>query len=125
MNKFGVRLKHLREERKLLSKDFAKIMNVEPATITNWEKGNRFPKDSMLIKIADYFDCSTDYLLGRTENPSAIVYSEKYNKDNIKIEIDKNYPQKLTTNDVKNIIDELVSAGFDVEALIKQSKSKW
>lgn len=124
MNKFGVRLKHLREERKLLSKDFAKIMNVEPATITNWEKGNRFPKDSMLIKIADYFDCSTDYLLGRTENPSAIVYSEKYNKDNIKIEIDKNYPQKLTTNDVKNIIDELVSAGFDVEALIKQSKSK-
>ena len=124
MNKFGVRLKHLREERKLLSKDFAKIMNVEPATITNWEKGNRFPKDSMLIKIADYFDCSTDYLLGRTENPSAIVYSEKYNKDNIEIEIDKNYPQKLTTNDVKNIIDELVSAGFDVEALIKQSKSK-
>ena len=124
MNKFGVRLKHLREERKLLSKDFAKIMNVEPATITNWEKGNRFPKDSMLIKIADYFDCSTDYLLGRTENPSAIVYSEKYNKDNIKIEIDKNYPQKLTTNDVKNIIDELVSAGFDVEALINQSKSK-
>ena len=124
MNKFGVRLKHLREERKLLSKDFAKIMNVEPATITNWEKGNRFPKDSMLIKIADYFDCSTDYLLGRTENPSASVYSEKYNKDNIKIEIDKNYPQKLTTNDVKNIIDELVSAGFDVEALIKQSKSK-
>ena len=124
MNKFGVRLKHLREERKLLSKDFAKIMNVEPATITNWEKGNRFPKDSMLIKIADYFDCSTDYLLGRTENPSAIVYSEKYNKDNIKIEMDKNYPQKLTTNDVKNIIDELVSAGFDVEALIKQSKSK-
>ena len=125
MNKFGVRLKHLREERKLLSKDFAQIMTVEPATITNWEKGNRFPKDSMLIKIADYFDCSTDYLLGRTENPSAIVYSEKYNKDNIKIEIDKNYPQKLTTNDVKNIIDELVSAGFDVEALIKQSKSKW
>ena len=90
MNKFGVRLKHLREERKLLSKDFAKIMNVEPATITNWEKGNRFPKDSMLIKIADFFDCSTDYLLGRTENPSAIVYSEKYNKDNIKIEIHKN-----------------------------------
>lgn len=125
MNKFGVRLKHLREERKLLSKDFAKIMNVEPATITNWEKGNRFPKDSMLIKIADFFDCSTDYLLGRTENPSAIVYSEKYNKDNIKIEIDKNYPQKLTTKDVKNIIDELVSAGFDVESLIKESKSKW
>lgn len=124
MNKFGVRLKHLREERKLLSKDFAKIMNVEPATITNWEKGNRFPKDSMLVKIADYFDCSTDYLLGRTETPSAVFNTERYNKDNIKIEIDKNYSQKLTTKDVKNIIDELVSAGFDIETLIRESKSK-
>lgn len=124
MNKFGVRLKHLREERKMLSKDFAKIMNVEPATITNWEKGNRFPKDSMLVKIADYFDCSTDYLLGRTETPSAVFNTERYNKDNIKIEIDKNYSQKLTTKDVKNIIDELVSAGFDIETLIRESKSK-
>ena len=68
MSKFPTRLKELREEKGLLSKDFAKIMNVEPATITNWEKGNRFPKDDVLIKIADYFDCSTDYLLGRTDD---------------------------------------------------------
>ena len=47
MSKFPERLKELRENKNLLSKDFAAIMNVEPATITNWEKGNRFPKDDV------------------------------------------------------------------------------
>ena len=62
MSKFPDRLKELRKKRELLGKDLAKIMRVEPAAITNWEKGNRFPKDDALIKIADYFDCSLDYL---------------------------------------------------------------
>ncbi|HFD2043956.1 TPA: helix-turn-helix domain-containing protein [Clostridium perfringens] len=61
----GKRLKSLRESKNLLSKDLAKIMNVEPPTITNWEKGNRFPKEDILIKLADYFDVSLDYLFGR------------------------------------------------------------
>lgn len=47
MSIFPNRLKELREKRELLSKDLAKILCVEPATITNWEKGNKFPKDDM------------------------------------------------------------------------------
>lgn len=78
MSILGDRLKELREEREILSKDFAKIMNVEPSTVTNWEKGNRFPKEDVLIKLADYFDVSVDYLLGRT--------NEKNNIKNIKID---------------------------------------
>ena len=53
-------------------------MGVEPATITNWEKGNRFPKDDVLIKIADYFDCSLDYLLGRTDDLLRDICSERF-----------------------------------------------
>lgn len=45
MSKFPIRLKEMREKRELLSKDLAKTFCVEPATITNWEKGNRFSKD--------------------------------------------------------------------------------
>ncbi|NLK96342.1 MAG: helix-turn-helix transcriptional regulator [Clostridiales bacterium] len=124
MSKFGDRLKELRENKNLMSKDFAKIMNVEPATVTNWEKGNRFPKEEILIKIADYFNCSIDFLLGRTDDPTSIVYSGNYNNQVIEFEIDKNYPQKLTAEDIQNLISQLESVGFDVEKLINASKKE-
>jgi len=124
MSKFPIRLKELREEKGLLSKDFAKIMSVEPATITNWEKGNRFPKDDVLIKIADYFDCSIDYLLGRTDDKLSKVYSGMLHNQTIEIEIDKGYPHELTAEDVQNIIRQLDAVGLDVKKLIENSKNK-
>lgn len=124
MSKFGDRLKELRENKNLMSKDFAKIMNVEPATVTNWEKGNRFPKEEILIKIADYFNCSIDFLLGRTDDPTSIVYSGNYNDQVIEFEIDKNCPQKLSAEDIQNLISQLEAVGFDVEKLINASKKE-
>ena len=124
MSKFPTRLKELREEKGLLGKDFAKIMSVEPATVTNWEKGNRFPKDDVLIKIADYFDCSTDYLLGRTDDKLAKVYSGTLHNQTIEIEIDKGYPNELTPEDVQNILKQLDAVGLDVNKLIENFKNK-
>ncbi|EHI98101.1 helix-turn-helix domain protein [Clostridium sp. DL-VIII] len=124
MSKFPIRLKELREEKGLLGKDFAKIMSVEPATVTNWEKGNRFPKDDVLIKIADYFDCSTDYLLGRTDDKLSKVYSGTLHNQTIEIEIDKGYPHELTAEDVQNILKQLDAVGLDVNKLIENFKNK-
>lgn len=124
MSKFPVRLKELREEKRLLSKEFAKIMNVEPATISNWENGNRFPKDDVLIKIADYFDCSIDYLLGRTDDKLSKIYSGKLHGQTIEIEIDKGYPHELTAEDVQNIINQLDAVGLNVDKLIENAKNK-
>lgn len=124
MSKFPIRLKELREEKRLLSKEFAKIMNVEPATISNWENGNRFPKDDVLIKIADYFDCSTDYLLGRTDDRQSKIYAGKFHGQTIEIEIDKGYPHELTAEEVQNIIDQLDAVGLNVNKLIQNAKNK-
>ncbi|MFW2491414.1 helix-turn-helix domain-containing protein [Clostridium chromiireducens] len=124
MSKFPTRLKELREEKGLLGKEFAKIMSVEPATVTNWEKGNRFPKDDVLVKIADYFDCSTDYLLGRTDDKLAKVYSGTLHNQTIEIEIDKGYPHELTAEDVQNILKQLGAVGLDVNKLIENFKNK-
>ncbi|RII32566.1 XRE family transcriptional regulator [Clostridium chromiireducens] len=124
MSKFPTRLKELREEKGLLGKEFAKIMSVEPATVTNWEKGNRFPKDDVLVKIADYFDCSTDYLLGRTNDKLAKVYSGTLHNQTIEIEIDKGYPHELTAEDVQNILKQLGAVGLDVNKLIENFKNK-
>ena len=38
--------------------------------ITQWKQGKQKPSLEAVNKIADYFDCSVDYLLGRTDNPN-------------------------------------------------------
>lgn len=125
MSKFPIRLRELREKKELLSKDLAKIMSVEPATITNWEKGNRFPKDDILIKIADYFDCSLDYLLGRTDDRLRGIYSENLHSRTIKFEIDKGSSYELTTKEFENIIRQLDAVGLNVKKLIESAKNKF
>lgn len=37
--------------------------------ISYWKSGERMPSAENLITLADYFECSVDYLLGRTDNP--------------------------------------------------------
>lgn len=67
MDKFGPILRMLLEERELDGKDFAKVLNVAQPTVSNWINGNRSPNQEMLIIIADYFEVSVDFLLGRTK----------------------------------------------------------
>jgi len=124
MSKFPNRLKELRKKRELLSKDLAKIMCVEPATITTWEKGNRFPKDDALIKIADYFDCSIDYLLGRTDDYLEDIYTGNLPPQTITIQIDKESTFYLTSKEVENIIRQLDFVGLNVKKLIEGAKNK-
>ncbi|MCT4563048.1 MAG: helix-turn-helix domain-containing protein [Maledivibacter sp.] len=60
-------LKQLRNERKLTQRQLAKLLNLSPSTIAMYETGQRKPDFQILQKIADFFDVSTDYLLGRTD----------------------------------------------------------
>lgn len=123
MHIFGERLKELRKSKGLLGKDLASLFEVEPATITNWEKGKRFPKDDILIKIADFFDCSLDYLLGRTDNKSSRIYVGEFNSEPIEIEVNKNYPYELKPEDVENMLKQLDLIGFNIDKLIRNSKN--
>lgn len=65
---FWERLCKLCEERKIKPNTVAKAIGLSNAVATGWKNGS-IPSGEALIKIADYFDCSVDYLLGRTENP--------------------------------------------------------
>lgn len=57
----------LRKEHKLNQKELGVIIGVAQNTICNWENGKREPDFLSLEKMASYFHCSVDYLLGRTE----------------------------------------------------------
>lgn len=67
---FGKKLKALRTSKKVSQKEFGKIFGLAESTIGMYERDERRPDFDLLNKFADYFEVSTDYLLGRTDNPS-------------------------------------------------------
>jgi transcriptional regulator with XRE-family HTH domain len=62
----GKRLRNLRLLKSLTQAEFAEILGVERTRYNKWEQEASEPSLAMLCKIADYFNVSTDYLLGRT-----------------------------------------------------------
>lgn len=69
MPEFNQRLKTLRNEKKLIQKDIADFLGITGRAYQNYETGTRAPNIKGLIKLADYLDCSIDYLVGRSNNP--------------------------------------------------------
>lgn len=64
----GPILTNLRIERGFYQKQLASALNLSVATISNYEQELHYPDLQTLEKLANYYDVSTDYLLGRTEN---------------------------------------------------------
>lgn len=63
-----MRLKELRQNLHCTQEKIANDLNIARTTYRNYENGDREPSLEFLIKIADYFDISLDYLLGRQNN---------------------------------------------------------
>lgn len=69
---FGKRLATLRKEKGISQYEFADRIGFSRGQVANYEQGKREPDYETLQKIADFFNVSTDYLLGRTDNPDLI-----------------------------------------------------
>ena len=66
-NFFGIKLKELRIEKGLSQRKLGETLGVCNQTVSFWETGSREPDLDSVVKIADYFGVSTDYLLGRRD----------------------------------------------------------
>ena len=116
MNTFGKRLRSLREETGYNIREFAEKFNVGKTTISNWETDNRFPSQEMLIKLADYFDVSLDYLLCRADSKEIIIVKDVINGKDVELGVDKAYyPDGLTHEQVLEILEKLKKAGIKIE----------
>lgn len=62
-------LKKLRIDKGLYQKDIAKMLDIAVSTYSYWESGTNEPDQKSLIKLADYYGVTTDYLLCRTNQP--------------------------------------------------------
>lgn len=113
---FGDRLRMLREDRDITQKELGQIVGVSDRVIGYYEANNRFPKDENTLKaLADYFNVSLDYLLGRNENKKTIN-EENYNTF-LEIEFD-NEKLKLNKEDIKELLNKLKNIGFDIKKLL-------
>ncbi len=70
---FSETLKDLREEQGITQTLLAAYCKVSTQCISSLEKGTRSPTGTTLLSLANYFNVSVDYLLGRTEDPDAII----------------------------------------------------
>lgn len=75
-NIVGENIKKLRNEKNIDYKKLATDLGFEPFMIYNIEAGDYRPDPEMITLIADYFNVSADYLLGRTDNPELINYKK-------------------------------------------------
>ena len=66
---FSDRIIQLKKERKLLQKDIASSIGLSLRAYQYYEKGQKEPTLSVLLRLADYFDVSLDYLVGRSDDP--------------------------------------------------------
>lgn len=83
MSTFGKRFKELRKRDNLTQDMAAKIFHVDKSALSKWENDKNGADNEMLQKIANYFNVSLDYLLGRSNEPHILVNNE--NKNNKKI----------------------------------------
>jgi len=69
MKNFSEHLKDIRKLKGLTQKQIAKGIGVDERVYQRYEYGNVKPSFDKLIALADYFDVSVDYLIGRTDKP--------------------------------------------------------
>lgn len=77
----GEIIAELRIDKGMNQEQLATVLNVSRSTLANWEVGNRSIDIETLVIIADYFNVSCDYLLGRTKHKYNFALENKNNID--------------------------------------------
>ncbi|MBP1917220.1 transcriptional regulator with XRE-family HTH domain [Lederbergia galactosidilyticus] len=81
MDMFSKRLKLLRTNKKLTQQNMANFLGITRQGYAKYETGQSEPDNETIKKLADFFDVSTDYLLGRTDKPNEEKTAEEIYED--------------------------------------------
>ena len=101
---FQTRLKELREKAGLSQAKLAKILGVGQSTVGMWENGTNKPENAKLEALANYFGVSTDYLLGRTDDPVSASASLREQMSDIQFALSGEI-HDLTDDEMRDILD--------------------
>lgn len=96
------KLIELRKEKKLTQSDLAEVLGISRQAYSNYEAGKRQPDNETLLKLAEYFNVSVDYLLGRETTNSS---KEKTRRVGVKIPVLGYVPAGIPFEAVEDILD--------------------
>ncbi|WP_432739076.1 helix-turn-helix domain-containing protein [Ligilactobacillus agilis] len=100
----GQTIRDLRKQKRMSQTELAKILHVSQQTVTAWETGKAEPSSSAVSNLADYFNVTTDYLLGRPEKKK-----EKQNVELTDDDIIMTYQGKELSDEDREIIKRLMN----------------
>lgn len=70
MNVFGERLRAVRKAQNVTTEQAAQTLGISRRAYVNYEAGTRQPTIEQMVLLADFFNVSLDYLVGRTDDPT-------------------------------------------------------
>lgn len=107
------RLIKLRKQNNLTQHELAAILHVDQTTVSLWEKGKAKPSVTKIKELADYFNVSTDYLLGHSEQS---FIPQKWNDETIEMmdELHKNSDLKMLFKATKNLSPEDIKKTINI-----------
>ncbi|MGF7032818.1 transcriptional regulator with XRE-family HTH domain [Paenibacillus mucilaginosus] len=76
MIRIGDKIALLREKHGLTQEDLSRKLEISRASLSHYEKNRREPDYETIVRIADHFKVSIDYLMGRTEDPHSVLDPE-------------------------------------------------
>ncbi|MDE6029909.1 MAG: helix-turn-helix domain-containing protein [Clostridiales bacterium] len=127
LTKFGIRLRELREEKGVSMIELARAIGVSDAAVCKWENGLAEPKLSYVLRLAEYFDCTVDYMSGNDGDyptaPNAVKIAVTDGKTNKLVK-----PPPITsvlTPDEHQIIGTYSALTPDMKKLFKETLRTW
>lgn len=121
LKSLGQRIKYLREKHNISQIEFSKKIGVSNAVLSRYESGDRKPDYETLQLIADFFEVSTDYLLGRIDK-STLTQQEK---DEVEFQAFSNDPElNVFYKELPESDEEAVRRLREIWEIIKQDYKK-
>lgn len=110
---FCTRLKMLRLEKNLTLELLGSIFHITKQTISRWETGDRIPSIEIVYMLSEYFDVTTDYLLGKSDSRETYEIkndNEQLNLTNNELELLEEFRtlNKYEQNIIKGKISEMI-----------------
>lgn len=123
------RLRQARKSKKLTQTELAKLVNTKKSTISNYETGYSTPSNEMLKDLADVLDTTTDYLLGRVNEPEDTDHSHIFTKEELNFIDDSELPlkdlmRKYNIDDIEEFTEDEIRIAFETIKAYKKSKQK-
>lgn len=138
MASIGDRILNLRKELNLNQKELAEKVGITEASLSRYENNLREPKAEIIIRLSNVLNCSTDYLLGKTNiRNETILPNEKLYKKSIEYrnfkEIENRILKKLIDENImeekeplsQEALDKIIKYGIDAAVeILKLKKDK-